>query len=236
MVNQEYRYPIQNPIVFSECFTKTHFAKTVLEGVFLQPLRNINRSNIDVQEYVRTDGKAGYSAVLKEIQMGKEKCTVIVQKDLSQTAAYTGRLAEDLCCDSANNNPVYIVTFCYFLPSVYSVGSVLKFTMCDLVGNRLYDKRWLYYVCSKYGEHISSRFLVSLCKLLRGEDCDTVEAKQINDIAMEVVSARNIDWKTCVWNELPWPEDVEAKAPKRGRYIPNMGRKVKGQNSLSLLD
>lgn len=184
MSRAKYSYKVQDPLVFANCFRRTHFARQVIEGVFRQKVRNINSENLIITDFLKDDGEIGYAAVFKDLQFpGNLKASVAFTLDMSAKAPFTARkVSSSLFADSYGES-IFIITFTSRVPSVTFTGSVLKFTMCDIVGNRLCDLRWEYFVCCDHGDKIDSGFLVSLCKMLRGGRCNNDDCQIIEDVA-----------------------------------------------------
>lgn len=194
MPHSKHCYRIQNSAVFANCFRRPHFARKVLEGVFRHNISSLDTQNLEFQTVTSGSGEEITAVKISGIKFADgTTIAVVVYVDMGDNAEFTARML-DLINSSANDGTIlYIMSFCHSLEHLHSRGSVMKFTMCDIVGNRLCDRRWEYFVRCKYADKLEDPFVKSLCKMLRGDKCTTDEASIIEDTCTSIISELGLE-------------------------------------------
>lgn len=190
----DYRYKIQNPLVFANCFSRPYFARKTLEGVFRRDILNIDTKNMEIVPITTVTGRETHVVFFHNVQFGGGIYSdVALCLDMSKEANFTARAIDRMLVSDKLDSLAYVVVFCDSLQTIKNKGAVMKFAMQDVVGNRLCDQRWEYFVCCRHGDGITSTFLNTLCRMLQGLSCNTDEFYIIEDTCTSIIAERNLD-------------------------------------------
>lgn len=189
---QKSEYLIQDPLIFASCFRRSHFSRHVLEGIFRQRVNGRTLDDVTVVDFMKNDGTVGYAALIKDFAFinskGITRSTAAIALDMSEAAHFTAaKISASLFADGIDQ-PTYTVVFTHKLHGVVGQASAPKFALSDVNGNRLFDKHWEYFVCCRYADKLESKYLSTLCRLLRGSVCTMDNAQIICDLATVVAT------------------------------------------------
>ena len=240
-----YRYRIQSPEVFANCFRRPHFTRKVLEGVFRRNVTSVETQSLEIKPYKTASGEMTHLVRIPDIKFSDNTtATVVIYLDMNADAVFTARNVDAEIPTIEDNSMLYIIPFCFNLPHLRSKGSVMKFTMCDIIGNRLCDRRWEYFVSCKYGDKIGDAFTSSLCKMLRGETCTTDEAYIIEDTCSSIITELGLEVKEpSVSEETTTASEIEGAVDAAedqndsgdgevaGEVVPTKGTPAEGQET-----